>query len=219
MIVVFDAYGTLLDVHGAMRAHAAALPPDWEAISAEWRIKQVEYSWVRTLTGPDHHRDFWQITQDSLDYVCARHRITDPAVRAALLESYRELPAYPEVPAMLRSIRTRGWPTAILSNGTPAMLDAAVRAAGLRDLLDAVISVEDVRVYKPDPRVYALATARFNTTPAEVVFVSANTWDSQAALAFGFRVVRVNRSGLPDEYDLRARTLEVADLSGLADRL
>ena len=219
MIVVFDAYGTLLDVHGAMRAHAHLLPPDWESISAEWRTKQTEYSWVRTLTGASHHRDFWQITQDSLDFVCTRHRITDPVTRAALLDSYRHLPAYPEVASMLRGVRARGWPTAILSNGSPDMLDAAVRAGGLRDLLDAVISVEEVGAFKPDPRVYALVTARFECQPAEIVFVSSNPWDAQGALAAGFRVVRVNRQGLPDEYDLRARTLDVADLSGLADRL
>lgn len=219
MIVVFDAYGTLLDVHGAMRAHAGVLPPDWEAISAEWRQKQLEYAWVRSLTGPGQHRDFWTVTQDALDYVCARHRISDPATYRALLDSYRRLPAFPEAPGALHGVRARGWTAAVLSNGDPAMLENGVRSAGLRDLLDAVISAEAAGTFKPDPRVYALVTARFGCAPGDVAFVSANAWDTQGAAEAGFRCVRVNRSGAPDEYGLRGRTLEVADLAGLADRL
>ena len=217
--VVFDAYGTLLDVHAAMRGHAAMLPPDWEAISAEWRQKQLEYSWVRSLTGAAQHRDFWTVTQDALEYVCARHRISDPGTRAALLDSYRALPAFPEAAGALHGVRARGWTTAVLSNGDPAMLEDGVRSAGLRDLVDTVISAEATGVFKPDPRVYALVTARLGCAPGSVVFVSANAWDTQAAAEAGFRVVRVNRAGAPDEYGLRGRALEVADLSGLADRL
>ena len=217
--VVFDAYGTLLDVHGAMRAQRAVLPPDWEAISAEWRQKQLEYTWVRSLTGPGHHRTFWAVTEDALAYVCARHRITDPAVRRALANSYRALPAYPEVPGALHAVRARGWTAAVLSNGDPDLLDDGLRSAGLRDGLDAVISAEEAGVFKPDPRVYALVTARFGCAPGDVAFVSANPWDTQAAASFGFRCIRVNRSGAPDEYDLRGRALEVEDLSGLADKL
>ena len=212
---VFDAYGTLLDVHGAMRQHAALLPPDWERISAEWRSKQLEYTWVRSLTGPAHHRNFLQLTQDSLDYVCARHGITDPAVRATLLDAYHRLPAYPEVPGVLSALRRRGVRTAILSNGEPSMLDDAVRAAGIASLLDAVISVEEVGVFKPDPRVYALASQRFGLPPGEMLFVSSNAWDAQAAGAAGFRVAWCNRTGLPDEYGLSTIATVIPDLSAL----
>ena len=213
--VVFDAYGTLLDVHAAMAAHAARLPPDWERISAEWRVKQLEYTWVRSLTGPAHHRDFWRVTADALDHVCARRGITDPAVRAALLDAYRRLPAYAEVPAVLRALRGRGLRTAVLSNGEPSMLDDAMRAAGLLDLLDAVLSVEVLGVFKPDPRVYALAVGRFGLASREMAFVSANAWDAQAAAHAGFRAVWCNRAGSPDEYGLAGLAESVRELSGL----
>lgn len=212
---VFDAYGTLLDVHGAMRRHAALLPPDWERISAEWRGKQLEYTWVRSLTGPAHHRDFLQLTQEALGWVCDRHGITDPAVRAALLDSYRRLPAYPEVPGVLDALRGRGVRTAILSNGEPSMLDNAVQAAGIASLLDAVISVEEVGVFKPDPRVYALASRRLGVNPGEMMFVSSNAWDAQAAAAAGFQVAWCNRAGLPDEYGLTAAATVIPDLAAL----
>ena len=214
-VAVFDAYGTLLDVHGAMGRHAGLLPPDWERISAEWRQKQLEYTWIRSLTGPDHHRDFWRLTQDSLNWVCARHRIADPATKRALLDAYRELPAYPEVPGALRVLRARGLRTAILSNGEPAMLDAAVRAAGLSDLLDGVLSVEEVGVFKPDRRVYALVTDRFGVAPGEAAFVSSNAWDAQGARAFGFKVGWCNRTGQPDEYGLADTVTVLPDLAAV----
>ena len=213
---VFDAYGTLLDVHGAMRRHAALLPPDWERISAEWRAKQLEYTWVLSLTGPRHHRDFWQLTQAALDWVCARHGITDPAVRGVLLDAYRALPAYPEVIPTLRALRDRGCRTAVFSNGEPAMLDAALRAAGLDGLLDAVVSVESAGVFKPDPRTYALVTQSLGLAPAEMAFVSSNAWDAQGAVAAGFRVAWCNRASLPDEYGLRAAATVIPDLAALA---
>ena len=216
--VVFDAYGTLLDVHGAMQRHAAKLPPDWERISVEWRQKQLEYTWVSTLTGPSHHRDFWQITKDSLAFVAARHRITDPDVLAGLLAAYRQLPAYPDAAPMLRALRARGLRTAILSNGEPGMLHEAVDAAGIASLLDAVLSVEDVRVFKPDPRVYGLAASTFGLSLPQMGFVSSNAWDAQAAAAAGFQVFWCNRSGQPEEYGLgqSATVMQgLADLPGL----
>ena len=213
--VVFDAYGTLLDVHGAMAAHAARLPPNWERISAEWRGKQLEYTWVRSLTGPAHHRDFWRVTADALDHVCARHGIADAALRAALLDAYRHLPTYAEVPAVLHALRERGLRTAILSNGEPSMLDDAVRAAGLAELLDAVLSVEPLGVFKPDPRVYGLAAERFGLAFREMAFVSSNAWDAQAAAHAGFRTIWCNRAGLPAEYGLAGLAETVRELSGL----
>lgn len=212
--VVFDAYGTLLDVHGAMQRHADVLPPDWERISAEWRTKQLEYTWISSLTGPSHYRDFWQLTEQALDYVAARHRITDLEVRAALLRSYRELPAYADATPMLEALRRRGLKTAILSNGEAAMLDEAVRAAGLQDLLDAVITVEAVRVYKPDQRVYRLVE-RLGSPIAAMGFVSSNAWDAQGAVEAGFRVFWCNRAGNPHEYGLDRSATTIGSLAEL----
>jgi 2-haloacid dehalogenase len=210
---VFDAYGTLLDVHSAMARHAARLGPDWQQVSAEWRAKQIEYTWVRSLAGAAHHRDFWTLTQEALAFVAARHRIADQALLTDVLAAYRRLDAYPEVPAMLASLQAHGIPRAILSNGEPRMLADAVRSAGIADLLDAVLSVEAVRVFKPDPRVYQLAADRFGLTAEEVGFVSSNPWDAFGALSFGFQVYWVNRAGQPDEYGLRGRVAELRDLS------
>jgi 2-haloacid dehalogenase len=212
---VFDAYGTLLDVHAAMQRHADRLPPDWERISAEWRNKQLEYTWVRTLTGPAHHRTFWQVTQDALAFVAAGHGITDPAVLDLLRDAYRRLPAYPDTVPTLRALRAQGIQTAILSNGDPAMTDAAVQAGGLAPLLDAVLSVEDVGVFKPDPRVYPLMTRRFGLEPAQIAFVSSNAWDAQAAAAFGARVFWCNRKAQPDEYGLSAMATVIPGLDAL----
>ena len=200
--VIFDAYGTLLDVHAAMQRHADRLPQDWERISAEWRQKQLEYTWIANLTGPEQHRDFWTLTEAALDFVSAKHGLANPAVRTALLESYRVLPAFPDAKAALEALRRRGLKTAILSNGEPGMLDAAVEAAGLHDLLDEVISVEDIGVYKPDWRVYALAASRLGVPITDMGFVSSNAWDAQGAVRAGFRVFWCNRSSQPHEYGL-----------------
>ncbi len=212
-VIIFDAYGTLLDVHAAMARHAALLPPDWERISAEWRIKQLEYSWIATLTGPDQYRDFWTLTEAALDFVAAKNGLADPAVRAALLESYRVLPAYPDAKPLLASLRARGLKTAILSNGEPGMLDAAVAAAGLGDHLDAVLSVDAIQVYKPDRRVYQLAAARFGVPISDMGFVSSNAWDAQGAAQAGFRVFWCNRSRQPPEYGLETRATVVGGLA------
>lgn len=217
--VVFDAYGTLLDVNAAMERHAPRLGERWPALSAEWRAKQLEYAWVRSLTGAAHYENFWLCTREALAFVFARHGIEDAALQKDLMEAYRSLPAYPEVPAMLGALRAAGIATAILSNGTPGMLAGAVASAGIEGLVDEVLSVELVGVFKPDPRVYRLATRQFGCAPEDLVFVSGNAWDAQAALAFGMRVVRVNRAGAPDEYGLSPADAPVlrdlADLPGL----
>ena len=213
--IVFDAYGTLLDVHGAMARHAERLPPDWQRISAEWRAKQLEYTWIRTLTGPAAHRDFWQVTQDSLAFVATRHRITDPAVLAQLLDAYRTLPAYPDAAAALQALRTQGLKTAILSNGEPGMLGDAVRAAGLAPLLDAVLSVEDARAFKPARAVYELMTSWCGLVPGAIGFVSSNAWDAQGAAAFGCRVFWCNRTDQPVEYGLDGTATAIPGLAAL----
>lgn len=210
---VFDAYGTLLDVHAAMARHAERLGPDWQRISAEWRTKQIEYTWVRSLAGPAQHRDFWTLTQEALAFVAQRHGITDPGLLADVLAAYRRLDAYPEVPALLASLRDQGVVRAILSNGEPGMLDDAVQSAGIATLLDAVLSVEDVGVFKPDPRVYRLVTERFGLSRDEVRFYSSNPWDAFGALTFGFHVFWVNRANQPDEYGLRGRVTELSSLA------
>jgi 2-haloacid dehalogenase len=214
--VIFDAYGTLLDVSSAMARHAARLPGDWPSLAAEWRAKQLEYTWVRSLTGPGHHEDFFLCTRDALDLVLGRRGIADRALRDELMQAYLTLDAYPEVPAVLAALRGRGLATAILSNGTPTMLEAACRAAGIDRLLDEVLSVEEVGVFKPDPRVYRLAMRQFGVAAERLVFVSGNPWDGQAALAAGMRVVRVNRAGEPDEYGLAAAGVpSIPDLAAL----
>ena len=214
--VVFDAYGTLLDVHSAMQHHAGRVGANWSEISALWRAKQLEYSWIRSLAGAAQHRDFAHLTDAALDFAAARFGLTDPDLIADLRAAYRELSAYPEVPDMLRAIRANGIPTAILSNGEPHMLKLGVKAAGLQLLLDEVLSVESVGIFKPDPRVYAHAVNRLGGDASKLVFVSSNAWDAFGAHCNGFRVVWCNRTAQPDEYGLRAVATELADLSDLA---
>jgi 2-haloacid dehalogenase len=215
-IAVFDAYGTLLDVNAAMREYAARLGADWERISFDWRTKHIEYTWVRSLAG--RYRGFWALAQESLAVVAARHGVTDEALLSDILQAYRRLEAYPEVAGTLRALKARGLRTSILSNGEPDMLAEAVKAAGLTELLDAVLSVDAIGVNKPDPRVYSLVTEHFGVQPAEAAFFSSNPWDAFGAREFGFRVFWVNRSGGPDEYGLRGSVVELRGLQGVERR-
>ena len=197
---VFDAYGTLFDVSAAARALAAEPGREgfaalWQQVAGDWRLKQLEYSWLRAVTGD--YCDFWQLTEDGLDWALARAGLADPDLRAALLDLYWHLAAYPEAPATLARLKSAGLTCAILSNGSPAMLDAAVASAGIAPHLDAVLSVADVGTFKPSPRVYDLVGARLGTDPAGVLFVSSNGWDVCSAAAYGFRTLWVNRGGLP----------------------
>lgn len=212
--IIFDAYGTLLNVHGAMAQHASLLPPDWERISDEWRTKQLEYSWVHSLSGRTG-ADFWQVTQAALAFVATRHRITEPAVLQALLDAYLTLPCYDDAASTLLDVRARGLGTAILSNGTPTMLASAVASAEIGPLLDTVLSVQDLGVFKPDPRAYSLATQFYDCPAHELGFVSSNAWDAQAAGAAGMRVFWCNRSGAPAEYGLTQALTRLADLPAL----
>jgi len=196
---IFDAYGTLFDVAAAARN--AAAEPGREAfaapaIAANWRLKQLQYTWLRAVTGP--HTDFWEVTQDGLDWALEAQGLDgDAELRARLLQLYWELDAYAEVPATLKALQERGKATAILSNGSPDMLAAAVTSAGLRDLLDDVLSVESVRVFKPARAVYDMVGARFGCAPQDVLFVSSNGWDAAGAAAYGFRTIWVNRAAEP----------------------
>ena len=212
-IYAFDAYGTLFDVHAAVRRHAAALGPEAAQISALWRAKQLEYSWVRTLAG--RYQDFWALTEQALDYALATHKVADASLRATLLEAYRNIDCYPEVPELIRSLKQQGKQLAILSNGTPGMLASAVAAAGLDGCFDAVLSVDDVRAYKADQQVYDLVTTHFRVYPEAVSFQSSNRWDIAGATVFGLRTVWINRSGAPDEYSDLAPAAVLPSLEGL----
>jgi 2-haloacid dehalogenase len=195
--VVFDAYGTLFDVASAAERAGDALGDRWRILAETWRAKQLQYTWLRSLMG--RHADFWQVTGDGLDFALASLGIDDAVLRGRLLDLYRRLDAYPEAREALSRLRSRGLRLAILSNGAPSMLESAVRSAGIADLLDAVLSVESVGVYKPAPAVYELATRHFQARPAEIAFVSANGWDVHGASTFGLRVAWCNRSGQPAE--------------------
>jgi 2-haloacid dehalogenase len=196
--IVFDAYGTLFDVHSAVARHSDALGPEAARLSELWRAKQLEYSWVLSLAG--RYEPFWTLTERALDHAFARCPGADRGLRDKLLEAYRTLDAYPEVPSTLERLRARGLRTGILSNGDPDMLGAAVSSAGIARLLDAVLSVEAAGVFKTSPATYRLVLEAFEVQPREVVFVSSNRWDIAGAAAFGFSPVWVNRTGLPDEY-------------------
>ncbi len=210
---VFDAYGTLFDVHSAIRAHSERVGPKADDASRLWRTKQLEYSWVRSLMG--RHADFRQLTAEALTYTMRFYAINNNDLYDDLMKSYEVLSCYSEVPAMLRALRGRGLRTAILSNGTPDWLARAVDAAGIGALLDAVWSVESVGIFKPDARVYRLATDGFGLDAGEIGFVSSNPWDAAGAAANGFCSVWVNRNGAPEEYASVVRVPQVADLTAL----
>ena len=218
---VFDAYGTLFDVAAAARQAAAepefpALAELWPALARDWRLKQLQYTWLRAVA--QAHDDFWQVTQDGLDWALEAHGLDgDAALRQRLLDLYWELQAYPEVPEMLARLKSAGMQTAILSNGSPAMLRGAVQSAGIGAVLDDVLSVESVGVFKPAARVYDLVGARFGCPPEAVLFVSSNGWDAAAAAGYGFVSAWVNRAGEPvDRLPWRPAHL-LRDLTGIPD--
>lgn len=210
-IYVFDAYGTLFDVHAAISRHRDACGPDAERMSEMWRTKQLEYSWTLTLSG--QYVDFWELTQRALDYSLARIPSVDHGLRQQLLDAYFQLDAFPDARATLRKLKDAGHRTGILSNGSPAMLKGAVDAANIGTELDAVLSVDVLRVYKPRREVYALVTDHFKCKPQDVTFVSSNRWDVMGAQAFGFRTAWINRSKMAEEYG-KADTI-LSDLSSL----
>ncbi|MEM8687406.1 MAG: haloacid dehalogenase type II [Pseudomonadota bacterium] len=195
---VFDAYGTLLDVHAPVASLAGEIGPDADAVSNLWRQKQLQYTWLRSLMGA--HAPFWQVTGEALDYALSFHGIDNRDLRQRLMDLYFELDAYEDARDCLSALKQAGLKTGILSNGNPEMLDGAVSSASLNAVLDQVMSIEDVGIYKPDNRVYQMAVERMGVAgPANICFVSANTWDAQAGAHFGFQVARINRFGLPDD--------------------
>jgi 2-haloacid dehalogenase len=197
-IFIFDAYGTLFDVHAAIARHKAQAGPDADRVSAIWRTKQLEYSWTLTLAG--HYTDFWILTQRALDYALASVPSVDKSLKPALLDAFFKLDAFPDARIALKALKAKGRKTGILSNGSPAMLKGAVEAAAIGDNLDAVLSVDVLKMFKPRPEVYRLVTDRFRCSPGDVTFVSSNRWDVMAGARAGFRGIWVNRSNMPDEY-------------------
>lgn len=217
---VFDAYGTLFDVAAAARIVAEQPGQDqlakvWPKLATDWRLKQLQYTWLRAVTG--EYTSFWQVTEDGLDWAMEASGLDDPELRETLLALYWELPAYREVPKMLATLKAKGFETAILSNGSPDMLEGAVDFAGVGEWLDAVLSVEDVGIFKPAPVVYDMVGTRFGTTPEDVLFVSSNGWDAAAAAGYGFNTVWVNRAGEPVDRLPAKPSHTLSDLSGIPD--
>jgi len=196
---VFDAYGTLFDFASAASRCRDTLGNEADRLTALWRDKQLQYTWLRAAQG--RHADFWQVTGDALDFALEALDLAEPGVRDRLMQLYLRLDPFPEVRAVLRQLRVAGFRTAILSNGSPRMLAAAVDNAGLGDLLDAVLSVEAVAVYKPHPKVYQHAVDQLGVAADAIAFQSSNAWDAHAASAFGMKVVWCNR------YDQRRERL------------
>ena len=212
---VFDAYGTLFDVNSASRAAQDALGSRWQPLADLWRTKQLQYTWLRGLGG--HHADFWQVTSDALSFALESLRIDGADLHRRLMSLYLSLDVFPEVTPTLERLKAGGLRLAILSNGTPAMLASAVEHAGIGPLLDAVLSVEDVGVFKPHPSVYRLASDRLTIMPEAICFVSSNGWDAYAAKAFGFRVIWCNRYCQVTERLPATPDAEMATLSTLPD--
>lgn len=208
---VFDAYGTLFDVNAAAREEQAALGDKWEQISDTWRTKQLQYTWLRSLQ--DNYTSFWQVTQDALEFALTSAGLRDSALRDRLMDLYLKLDAYEEVPETLRALKAAGLKTAILSNGSPEMLQSAVDNAGISDLLDGVYSVESVGVFKPHPSVYQLAVDNLEISARHISFQSSNGWDAYSAKDFGFQTLWCNRFGQAEEQIPSTPDIQITNLS------
>lgn len=214
---VFDAYGTLFDVASAAERARDVLGERWRPLADLWRVKQLQYTWLRALMS--RHADFWQVTGDALDFALETFGVPDAALRTRLMSLYERLDAYPDARGTLARLRATGWRTAILSNGSPRMLAVAVESAGLSGLLDMVLSVEEVGVYKPHPSVYRLAMQRLALDARDILFVSANGWDAHGAKTCGMRVAWCNRSAQPPERIPEQPDIEVGSLADLPSLL
>lgn len=210
---VFDAYGTLFDVHSAAARMKDELGDQADALSDMWRLKQLQYTWLRSLMG--RHEDFWQVTGDALDYSMRALDLENDALRAKLMEQYLQLEAYPEVVDVLTKLKDSGKKTAILSNGEPSMLIAAAKSAKIYPLLDGVLSIEKVGIFKPHPSTYQIAVDELKVAANHISFQSSNGWDAHGAAAFGFVVAWVNRFNQPHENLPAAAHAEIKTLSDL----
>jgi len=212
-LCVFDAYGTLFDFNSAVARHRAVIGPRADALADLWRAKQIQYTWLRNSMGA--YAKFWQVTGEALDHCLAACGIADAPVREKLMSAYLALDPFPEVPAMLETLKRAGMRLAILSNGNPEMLEPMVAACKLADRFEAVLSVDAAGVFKPDARVYRLVEARCGVKPSRVCFLSSNCWDAHGAAHFGFPTVWVNRAGAPNDNLPGALAAEIGDLSYL----
>lgn len=212
---VFDAYGTLFNVHAAISRHRAAVGVDADLFSDLWRIKQLEYSWTLTLMG--RYEGFWELTSRALDFAFAKFPKVDRNLRASLLDAYKTLDAYPDARPTLAKLKSAGMATAILSNGSTEMLESAVKGADLEEVLDHVISVDALRIFKPVLSVYDLAINALGVAPNEIVFASSNRWDIAGASNAGLKPVWVNRTGNPPEYPGLNPVETVSDLAKLPE--
>ena len=212
-IFVFDAYGTLFDVHACIARFEKEAGPDIARMSEIWRTKQLEYTWTLTLAG--HYADFWTLTERALDFALARVPSVPKELKPKLLDAYFKLDAFPDARAALKALKAAGHKTGILSNGSPDMLKGAVDNAGIAGDLDAVLSVDVLKMFKPRPEVYKLVTDHYKCRSADVTFVSSNRWDVMAAISVGFTGLWVNRSKMPDEYLDFAPKQVLSDLNSL----
>lgn len=194
---VFDAYGTLFDVHSAVNSLADKVGPRHAELSATWRKKQLEYTWLRSLM--KQYEDFWQVTGDALDYAMDVCNMDDKALHGELMQAYLTLKPFPEVKEVLTLLKRCGIPTAILTNGSPDMIEAAVKSAGLASVLDHNLSVHSLKIYKPDFSVYRLAVDAMGVPAENISFQSSNAWDASGAATFGMQVAWINRYGQPPE--------------------
>lgn len=197
-VVAFDAYGTVFDVHAAVGRHVEKIGPDARALSELWRAKQLEYTWVLTLAG--RYENFWVVTERALAFALERFPQIDRQFQAPLMNAYRSLDAFPDVAPALRRLKDKGLKTVLFSNGEPTMLADAMASTGLTDLFHHVISVDDAKAFKTDPRAYALVFRRLMVEKNEIVLVSSNRWDIAGAAAYGFQSAWLNRAGNPPEY-------------------
>lgn len=216
-ICVFDAYGTLFDFNSAVARHRQAIGPKADALADLWRAKQIQYTWLRNSMGV--YDPFWQVTGEALDHCLAVHGIADAGVREKLMSAYLALDPFPEVPALLERLERADKRLAILSNGNPGMLTPMVEESGLADRFEAVLSVDDALVFKPDQRVYRLVEQRCGVKPDKVCFLSSNCWDAHGAAHFGFATVWVNRARAPDDNLPGEIVAEIPDLSQLPSLL
>jgi 2-haloacid dehalogenase len=212
--ILFDVYGTLLDVHSAIAREGKELGARAEPVSRLWRQKQLEYTWVWSLRG--EYRSLQTLTESALDYALAAHDVDSDVLRGRLLAAYQQLEPFSEVAAALAALRGRGIQLAALSNGDPDMLEAGLQAAGIRPSLDAVLSVAPLQIFKPDRKVYELGRAWAAVPAGDVAFVSANAWDAGGAVHFGFRTFWINRTGQPAEYDIQRHATMIDGLGALA---
>ncbi|WP_119304595.1 haloacid dehalogenase type II [Dongia deserti] len=211
--VLFDVYGTLLDVHSAIAREGKELGPTADAVSRLWRQKQLEYTWVWSLRGA--HRSFRALTEAALDFALTSHGIHSAVLRDRLMTAYEKLDAFPEVAEALTALRAQSRCLAALSNGDPDMLETGLQAAGIRTSLDAVLSVAPLQIFKPDRKVYGLGRAWVGAPAEEITFVSANAWDAAGAAGFGFRTFWINRIGQPEEYDIAGHATVIGSLRDL----